>query len=119
MYNLIEYSGNYFDTSGGLWQFKRDEIATNVNACNANSSSFKYKSSLIGGVDADWKKKEKVKIAVPLKYLSNFWRPLEIPLINCKVELSLTWIENCVLSGGENINDAGVVANTGTTQLSK
>ena len=53
MYNFIEYSGNYFDTSGGLWQFKRDEIATNVNACNANSSSFKYKSSLIGGVDAD------------------------------------------------------------------
>ena len=56
---------------------------------------------------------------MPLKYLSNFWRPLEIPLINCKVELSLTWIENCVLSGGENINNAGVVANTGTTQLSK
>ena len=56
---------------------------------------------------------------MPLKYLSNFWRPLEIPLINCKVELSLTWIENCVLSGGENINDAGVVANTGTTQFSK
>ena len=65
------------------------------------------------------KKKEKVKIAVPLKYLSNFWRSLEIPLINCKVELSLTWIENCVLSGGEYTNDAGVVANTGTTQLSK
>ena len=53
MYNFIEYSGNYFDTSGGLRQFKRDEIATNLNACNANSSSFKYKSSLIGGVDAD------------------------------------------------------------------
>ena len=64
------------------------------------------------------KRKSKNSCAI-LKYLSNFWRPLEIPLINCKVELSLTWIENCVLSGGENINDAGVVANTGTTQLSK
>ena len=61
-------------------------------------------------------KKVTAKIAVPSKY---FWRSLEMPLINCKDELSLTWIENCVLSGGENINDAGVVANTGTTQLSK
>ena len=43
-------------------------------------------------------KKEGVKIAVPLKYLSNFWRSLEMPLINCKIELSLKWIENCILS---------------------
>ena len=48
MYNLIEYSDSYSDTSGSLWQFKRDEIATNANLCNANSSLFKYKSSLIG-----------------------------------------------------------------------
>ena len=41
---------------------------------------------------------KRVKIAVPLKYLSNFWRSLEMPLINCKVELSLNWIENCVLT---------------------
>ena len=39
-----------------------------------------------------------VKIAVPRKYLSNFWRPLEMPLIKCKVELLLKWIENCVLT---------------------
>ena len=44
------------------------------------------------------KKKEYVKIAVPLKYLSNFWRSLEMPLINCKVEISLKWVENCILS---------------------
>ena len=43
-------------------------------------------------------KKEKVKISVPLKYLSNFWRSLEIPLINCKVEFSLGWYEECILS---------------------
>ena len=55
-----------------------------------NSSSFKYKSSFITDING-------VKIAVPLKYFSNFWRSLEMPLINCKVELSLKWIENCVL----------------------
>ena len=92
MYNLIEYSDNYSDSSGSLRQFKRDEIATNANVCNANSSSFEYKSSLIGNlvVDGANGKKEKVNIAVSLKYLSNFWRSLELPLINCEVELSLS-----------------------------
>ena len=97
MYNLVEYSDNYSDTSGSLWQFKRDEIEGDVDlTVNAqhirnNSSSFKYKSSFIS-------KRNGVKIAVPLKYLSNFWRSLEIPLINCKVELSLKCFENCILS---------------------
>ena len=53
--------------------------------------------SLIGNL-ANNGRKEGVKIAVPLKYLSNFWRSLEIPLINCKIELSLTWDENCILT---------------------
>ena len=97
MYNLIEYSDNYFDTSESLWQFKRDEIEGNVdltvddNHIPNNSSSFKYKSSFITNRNG-------VKIVVPLKYLSNFWRSLEMPLINCKVELSLSWNPNCVLS---------------------
>ena len=70
MYNLIEYSDNYFDTSGSLWQFKRDEIEGDVdltvdgNHIPNNSSSFKYKSSLITN-------RIGVKIAVSLKYLSN------------------------------------------------
>ena len=91
MYNLIEYSDNYSDTSGSLWQFKRDEIEGDVDlTVNAqhipnNSSSFKYKSSFITNRNG-------VKIAVPLKYLSNFWRSLEMPLINYKAELSLKWI---------------------------
>ena len=112
MYNLIEYSDNYSDTSS-LWQFKRDEIDTNANVCNTNISSFKCRSSLIGNLVADGAdgKKEKVKIIVPLKYLSNFWRSLEMPLINCRVELSLRWIENCVFSGGKNINNEGAVTN--------
>ena len=98
MYNLTEYSDNYSDTSGHLWQFKGDEMMGSL--ANNTSSSFKYKSNLIGNTDADGanRKKEGVKIAFPLKYLSNFWRSLEMPLINCKVELSLKWYENCILS---------------------
>ena len=97
MYNLIEYSDNYSDTSGSLCQFKRDEIEKDadltVDAQHIpnNSSSYKYKSSLITNRNG-------AKIAVLLKYLSNFWRSLEIPLINCKVEFSLVWNENCILT---------------------
>ena len=98
MYNLIEYSDNYSDTSGSLWDFKRDEIVNNADVTNDNNApSFKYKASLIGNTGNDGTKNG-VKIAVPLKYLSNFWRSLEMPLINCKVELSLKWYERCLLT---------------------
>ena len=92
MYNLIEYCDNYSDTSGSLWHFKRDEIEEDVdltvdgNHIPNNSSSFKYKLSLSTNRNG-------VKIAVSLKYLSNFWRSLD-----CKVVLSLTCNPNCVLS---------------------
>ena len=87
MYNLIAYSDNYSDTPGSLWNFKGDEIIDNADVTNDNDApSFKYEANVIGdGVEI----KNGVKIAVPLKYLSNFWRSLEIPLINCKVEISL------------------------------
>ena len=98
MYNLIEYSDNYSDTSGRLWNFKRDKIIKNADVTNDNNApSFKYKVSLIGNTEND-RTKNGVKIAAPLKYLSNFWRSLEMSLINCKVELSLKWIENCMLA---------------------
>ena len=97
MYNLIECSDNYSNTSGSWWQLERDEIIGNNNLTNNSASSFNYKSNLIGNTDADGKK-EGVKIDVPLKYLRNFWRSLEIPLISCKVEPLLRWYENCVLS---------------------
>ena len=101
MYNLIEYSDNYSDTSGSLWDFKRDEIDNNADVTNDNNApSFKYKANLIGNTENNGTKNG-VKIAVPLKYLSNFWRSLEMPLINCKVELPLKWIENCVLYTAE------------------
>ena len=103
MYNLIEYSDNYSDTSGRLWQFKRDEQNMNngnpANVTTADSSSFKYKSSFFKTLEDDDNGVFKnVKIAVPLKYLSNFWRSLELPLINCKIHLELNWSKNCVIS---------------------
>ena len=90
MYNLIEYSNNYSDTLGSLQNFKRDEMINNEDVTNDdNSPSFKYKANLIGDTAADGgdRKKEGVKIAVPLKYLSKFWTSLEMPLTNRKVEI--------------------------------
>ena len=101
MYNLTEYSNNYSETSGSLWQFKRYELNVNdinTDLTNDNDLSFKYKASIICNRVADGvkSKTDDVKIAVPLKYLSNFWRLLEMPLIDCKVELTLNWYTNCV-----------------------
>ena len=79
MYNLIEYSDNYSDTSGSLWNFKRDEIINNADVTNNdNAPSFKYKANIIGDtvVDGANRKNEVIKIVVPLKYSSNFWRSL-------------------------------------------
>ena len=93
MYNLIEYSDSYSDSSGSLWQFKRDELNDNdINTVSTkiNPSLFKYKARISGDIGADGRKNG-VKIAVPLKYLSNFWISLEMPFNNCKVELSLDW----------------------------
>ena len=103
MYNLIEYSDNYSDTSGSLWQFKRVEQNMNngnpANFTTADSTSFKYKSSFFNPLTAaDNGVSKNVKIAVPLKYLSNFWRSLEMPLINCKIHLELNWSKDCVMS---------------------
>ena len=110
MYNLIEYSDNYSDTSGSSQSFKRDVIDNNAEVTNNdNAPSFKYKANLIGNTETDGAKKG-AKIAAPLKYLRNFWRSLEMPLINCKVELSLRWIENCVLTSAAvdaNANNTG------------
>ena len=72
MYNLIEYSDNYSDTSGILWSFKRDQIAGNNDETNDNNDpSFKYKSSIIDNTENNGTKNG-MKIALPLKYLGNF-----------------------------------------------
>ena len=98
MYNVIEYSVNYSSTSGSLWNFGRDEIINNADVTNVdNAPLFKHKASLTGDTEANGTKYG-VKIAVPLKYLSDFWRSLEMSLIDCKVELSLKWYETCLLT---------------------
>ena len=97
MCNLIEYSDNYSNTSGTLWQFARDEIVNNADVSHDNATSFKYKANLIGNTENNCTKNG-VKIVVPLKYLSNFWRLLEIPLIDSKVKLLLKWYERCLLT---------------------
>ena len=106
MYNLIEYSDNYQDSSATLYQYKRDE-PPEANAIDDltvdNSNSFKHKVSLLGNpVVVDNIAKGSVKVVVPLKYLSNLFRSLEMPLINCKIKLNLTWKKECVLSTDAN-----------------
>ena len=101
MYNLIEYSDNYQDSSTTLYQYKRDEPPADIaiNLAANNSSSFKYKVNLLGDPALDGAiAKLSIKVVAPLKYLSNFFRLLEMPLINCKIKLNLTWKKECVLS---------------------
>ena len=107
MYNLVEYPGNYADSSGSLWRFKRDElnVATNLDVTTTdNSTSFKYKSSLFESPTAAGVLNG-VKIVVPLKQVSNFFRSLEIPLINCKIHLELNWTKSCVISTAPDNNN--------------
>ena len=85
MYNLIEYSDNFSKLCGSLWQYYIDE----PNDTLVDSESFKSKIKITGKTPAAGNEKN-VEIMVPLKYLSNFWRTLEMPLINCKVNLILT-----------------------------
>ena len=109
MYNLIEYSDNYQDSSATLYQYKRDEPPENDAVADLtadNSDSLKYKIKLLGNVtevagNAAGVSRLNVKVVVPLKYLSNFFRSLEMPLINCKIKLNLTWKKECVLSTGD------------------
>ena len=93
MYNLIEYSDNYSKTSGSLWQYYKDDPNNNLT----DFKSFKSKVKITGKNPNNGNTKD-VEIIVPLKYLSNFWRTLEMPLINCQVSLILTWSKDCVIS---------------------
>ena len=102
MYNLIEYSDNYHDSSATPYQYKRDEPPEDDAVADLTadtSSSLKYKISYLGNRVLNGNiTKTSVKVVVPLKYLSNFFRSLEMPLINCKIKLNLTWKKQCVLS---------------------
>ena len=108
MYNLIEYSDNYAKTSGSLWQYFRDEPDENDGM--DESKSFKSEIKITGKTPNNGNEKD-VEIMVPLKYFSNFWRTLEMPLINCEVNLILTWSSTCVLTSS---NGTGTFAITDT-----
>ena len=95
MYNLLEHSDNYQNSTGSLYQFKRDEPPDdNADVAN-NTLSLVYKSKLIKGTDNN--NVNYVKLVVPLKYMSNFFRSLEMPLVNCKIDLELTWHKDCMI----------------------
>ena len=107
MYNLIEYSDNYAKTSGSLWQYFRDEPDDDLE----DSETFKSKIKITGKTPNNNNNEKDVEIMVPLIYLSNFWRTLEMPLINCEVDLILTWLSTCVIT---NSTGAGRFAITDT-----
>ena len=115
MYNLLENNKNYRKRTRSLWNYYKDEPS---NPLSSNSESFKYKTSIAGNTynvdekitdndgnevdnpkyDANKVGKNETEVVIILKYLSNFWRSLDIPLINCEVELILTWSKNFVLA---------------------
>ena len=108
MYNLLEHEDNYFITSGSLQNYYRDEVndAANKNdpagdKINNNKTTtskyFEHKKKLIESTSNN-NSRLNTEIVVPLKYLSNFWRCLDLHLIKCEIELDLTWPKNCVIS---------------------
>ena len=124
MYNLLEYSKNCRKTIGSLYNYYRDELSDDADHNNfdnikvVNSNTLKYKNKITGntynidvGVDGYNVNKngtQEVELAIPLKYLGNFWRSLNIPLISCEVSLELKWNKNCVITSLEERQvDAG------------
>ena len=123
IYNLLEYRKNYRKTIGSLYNYYRDELTNddNDNFANidlVNSEAFKYKNKITGNtynVDADdddydvnKNGMQEVELDIPLKYLGNFWRALNIPLISCEVSLQLKWDKNCIITSLEQRQvDAG------------
>ena len=124
MYNLLEYSKNYRKTIGSLYNYYRDKLSDDVDDNNfdnikvVNSEAFKYKNKIIGntynvnadddGYDVNKNGTQEIELAIPLKYLGNFWRALNIPLISCEVFLELKWNKNCVITSLEERQvDAG------------
>ena len=118
MYNLIEYSDHYAKTTGSLWQYCKDIPARNASGriivfdANNTTDSFKFKAKITGQTGNDGTKD--VEIIVPLKYLSNCWRTLEMPLIKCEVNLILTWSSCCAIiaTGTQNQNATFSITDT-------
>ena len=97
----MNISDSYSKTSGRLSQYYRDDLNHNIT----QSESFEFKIKITGKTPAAGNTKA-VEIEVPLKYLSNFWKTLEMSLINCEINLILTWSGDCVISsatGAKNL----------------
>ena len=111
VYNLLEYSKNYRKTIGSLYNYYRDELSNDAddnqfnNIKVVNSNTFKYKNKVIDNTNNQGTKD--IELAIPLKYLGNFWRALNIPLISCEVSLELKWDKNCVITSLEQRVIAG------------
>ena len=111
MYNLLEYSQNYRKTIGSLYNYYRDELSDDAdnnqfnNIKVVNSNTFKYKNKIIDNANNAGTKD--IELAIALKYLGNFWRALNIPLISCEVSLELKWDKNCVITSLEQRVTAG------------
>ena len=129
MYNLLEYRKNYRKTIGSLYNYHRDELSDDADDNNfdnikeVNSNTFKYKNKIIGntynvnagadGYDVNKNVTQEVELAIPLKYLGNFGRALNIPLISCEESFELKWDKNYIITsleqidiGGSNIDNA-------------
>ena len=145
MYNLLEYSKNDRKTIGSLYNYYRDKLNDDANLNNfannnvVSSNSFQYKNKIIGNTynidstivpaaggarfanpnyDANNSGKKNVELAIPLKYLGNFWRAINVPLISCEVSLELKWDKNCVITSqqiGINLDGGNAAAPTGAT----
>ena len=122
IYNLLAYSKYYLKTIVSLYNYYRDELTDdgNNNFANrnvVNSNAFKYKNKIIGNTydvaagatDYDENKEgtQEIELAIPLKYLGNFWRALNIPLISCEVSLELKCNKNCAITSLEQRAIAG------------
>ena len=115
MYNLIEYGNSYSKTSGNLWQYYRDESALNDNGgiidisdANNNSALFKFKQKLTGYTKNNGTKD--AQIMVTLKYQRNFRKAYEMALINCEINLFLTWSANEIIVAGTVVNQVATFA---------
>ena len=145
MYNLLEYSKDYRKTIGSLYNYYRDELSDDNDNDNfgnikvVNSKAFKYKNKIIGNTyninstilnpagnarivnpnyRANYSGKKSIELVIPLKYLGNFWRALNIPLISCEVSLELKWNKNCVITSIQreiNLDGENTEAPTGAT----
>ena len=123
MYNLLEYSKNYRKTIGSLYNYYRNELSDDADDNNfdnikvINSNTFKYKNKITGntynvnagaqGYDVNKNGTQEVELAIPLKYLGNFWRALNIPLISCEISLKLKWDKNYVITSLEQRDIGG------------